>query len=169
MPEWGSWVALAVMLVGLVGTILPAVPGITLIWAALLVYGIVDRFATLTPAVFVVLTLLAATAVVSDLVFTHAASRIAGASWQAIAAGLVLGAAGFVLGFFVGGIGAVPAGVIGTLVGIVGVEYVHRRNLAEAIRAGGGWLAGCLASRLVQFMIGLVMIGVFVWRTGVAG
>jgi uncharacterized protein YqgC (DUF456 family) len=157
------------MLVGLAGTVLPALPGITLIWGALLVYGIVDRFATLTPAVFIVLTLLAAIAVVSDLVFTHAASRIAGASWQAIAAGLMLGAAGFVLGFFVGGIGSVPAGIIGTLIGIVGVEYLRRRNLREAVRAGGGWLAGCLASRAVQFVIGLVIIGVFVWQTGFAG
>ena len=33
MPELPFWIALAAMLVGLAGTILPAVPGIGLIWA----------------------------------------------------------------------------------------------------------------------------------------
>ena len=44
MPELPFWIALAAMLIGLAGTILPAVPGIGLIWAAALVYAIVERF-----------------------------------------------------------------------------------------------------------------------------
>jgi uncharacterized protein len=169
MPEWGIYVALAVMLVGLAGTILPAVPGVALIWAALIVFAIVDGFKTLSVPVVVVLTVLAVIAIVSDLVFTQVASKIAGASWQAIAAGMILGVIGFLLGLFVGGIGAVPAGLIGTLTGILVVEYLHRRDWAEALKAGGGWLAGCLASKIVQFVIGLLMIGVFVWRAGMIG
>jgi len=169
MPDWGIYVALAVMLVGLVGTILPAVPGVALIWATVIVFVIIDGFKTLSAPVVVVLSLLAIIAIVADLVFTQVASKIAGASWQAIAAGMVLGIVGFLLGFFVGGIGSVPAGLIGTLVGILVVEYLHRHDWVEALKAGGGWLAGCLASKIVQFIIGLLMIGVFVWRTGMIG
>jgi uncharacterized protein YqgC (DUF456 family) len=70
---------------------------------------------------------------------------------------------------FVGGIGALPAAVAGTLVGILVVEYQHRKDWADALKAGGGWLAGCIASRVLQFVLGIVMIGIFVWRAGFIG
>ena len=56
MPELPFWIALAAMLIGLAGTILPAVPGIGLIWGAALVYAIIERFATIDPLTFAVLT-----------------------------------------------------------------------------------------------------------------
>jgi uncharacterized protein len=163
-PNWPFWIALIVMLVGLAGTILPALPGIGLIWIAALVYAIVERFATIDPLTFAVLTLLAAVGISSDLILSQAGSRLAGASWQAIAAGFALGAVAFVLALIFGGIGALPAAIIGTLAGILLVEYRRRRNWREALKAGGGWLAGCLASRAVQFIIAVLMIAIFVWQ-----
>ena len=163
------WIALAAMLVGLAGTVLPALPGIGLIWLAALVYAIYERFATLDPLAFTALTLLAVIGIGSDILFSQAGSRLAGASWQAIAAGMVLGAAGFVLALIVGGIGALPAAVIGTLAGILLVEYRRRRNWREALKAGGGWLAGCLASKVVQVSIAVLMIAIFVWQAGLRG
>ena len=49
------------------------------------------------------------------------------------------------------------------------MEYLNRKNLRDAIRAGGGWLAGCLASRLAQFLIALAMVVIFVWQVGFSG
>jgi uncharacterized protein YqgC (DUF456 family) len=163
-PNWPFWIALIVMLVGLAGTILPAVPGIGLIWITVLVYAIVERFMTIGPVTFAVLTLLAAVGVGADLILSHAGSRLAGASWQAIGVGLALGAAAFVLALIFGGIGTVPAAIIGTLAGITVVEYRRRRDWGEALRASGGWLAGCLASRAVQFILAALMIAIFVWQ-----
>ena len=160
------WLALLAMLVGLAGTVLPALPGVALIWLAALIYGIADGFTTLTPLAFVALTILGLLGVVADFVLSQAGSRIAGASWQALAAGVVLGAVGFVLGLFIGGIGAVPLAFIGTLAGILAVEYRHRKDWGEALKAGGGWLAGCLISRVVEFGIGVLMGGLFVWQVG---
>jgi len=108
--------------------------------------------------------LLAAVGIGSDLILSQAGSRLAGASWQAIATGLALGAAAFVLAFIFGGIGALPAAIIGTLAGIVLVEFRRQRSWREALKAGGGWLAGCLASRAVQFIIAVLMIAIFVWQ-----
>jgi len=163
-PDWAFWIALIVMLIGLAGTILPAVPGIGLIWIAALVYGIVERFATIDPLTFAVLTLLAAVGIGSDLLLSHAGSKLAGASWQALIAGFVLGAAAFVLALIFGGIGALPAAIIGTVTGIVLIEFRRQRSWREALKAGGGWLVGCLASRAVQFVIALMMIAIFVWQ-----
>ncbi len=169
MENLPFWVALLVMLIGLAGTVLPGLPGVGFIWLAALVYGFVEGFATMTPWVLVVLGVLAAIGMVADFVLTQAATKMAGASWQAIAAGSVLGIVGFLLGLFVGGIGALPAAVIGTLVGILVVEFQHRKDWADALRAGGGWLAGCIASRALQLVLGVVMIGIFVWRAGFIG
>ncbi len=162
--NWSFWAALVVMLIGLAGTILPVLPGIGLIWAAALVYAILERFATIDPWTFSGLTLLAALGIGSDLLLGQAGSKLAGASWQAIAAGIALGMVGFVLALATGGIGTLPATIIGTLLGILLVEYRRRRNWREAIRAGGGWLVGCLASRAVQFFIAILMVALFIWQ-----
>ncbi len=163
------WLALVAMLVGLAGTVLPALPGIALIWIAALIYAIAEGFTTVTPLAFAALTVLAATGLASDLVLTNAATKVSGASWQATLGGVIGGVVGFVLGFFVGAIGAAPGGIIGALAGVIGVEYHHRKNLRDAVRAGGGWLAGCLASRAVQFVIAFVMVVLFVWQAGFRG
>ena len=100
----------------------------------------------------------------SDLLLSHAGSKLAGASWRAIVTGLVLGAVAFVLALVFGGIGALPAAIIGTVTGIVLVEFRRQRSWREALKAGGGWLVGCLASRAVQFVIAVIMIAIFVWQ-----
>src|SRR5690606_27868967 len=101
-----------------------------------------------------------------DFFLTQAATRVSGASQKAALAGVVGGIIGFVLGSFIGGVGAAPGGIIGALGGVVAVEYLNRKNLRDAIRAGGGWLAGCLASRVAQFLIALAMVVIFVWQAG---
>lgn len=166
MSELPFWIALAAMLIGLAGTVLPALPGVGLIWIAALIYAIADGFAQLTPVGFGAITLLAVAGLASDFLLTQAGSRVAGASWQALAAGVALGAVGFLFGLFVGGIGAVPMGIIGTLLGIFIVEYRHRQDWVEALKAGGGWLAGCVVSRGLQLLLALVMVVIFVWQAG---
>ncbi len=164
MSSLPFWIALIAMLVGLAGTVLPALPGVGLIWFAALIYAVADGFTNLTPLGFGAITLLAALGIAADFLLTQAGSRMAGASWQALAAGILLGALGFLFGLFVGGIGAVPTAILGTLLGIFIVEYRRRRDWAEALKAGGGWLAGCLASRGLQFLLALGMIAIFVWQ-----
>lgn len=163
------WLALIAMVVGLAGTVLPALPGIALIWIAAAIYAFAEGFATFTPLAFGVMTILAVIGLVSDFFLTQAATRISGASQKAALAGVAGGIIGFVLGSFIGGIGAAPGGIIGALGGVVAVEYLDRKNLRDAMRAGGGWLAGCLASRLAQFLIALAMVVIFVWQAGFNG
>ena len=158
------WIALVAMLVGLAGTVLPALPGIALVWIAALIYGIATHFSTLPPLAFAVITVLAAVGLTADFFMTQAATRFTGASWQATAAGVIGGVIGMLVGFFAAGIGIGVGGIIGALIGVVGVEYVHRKDLRAALKAGTGWLAGCLASRGVQFLIALLMIAIFAWQ-----
>jgi uncharacterized protein YqgC (DUF456 family) len=169
LPDWTFFLALFVMLVGLAGTVLPGVPGLGLIWLVALIYAIAERFASVDPITFAALTLLAALGMGADYLLGLAVGRMAGASWQALAAGMAGGAVGFVLGLFVGGVGAVPAGLIGTLVGIIAVEYRRRQDLWGATKVSGGWLVGCLIGRGLQLAVGLVMIALFAWQAGWRG
>ncbi len=164
LPQWAFWLTVGVMVIGLIGTLIPVLPGVELIWLAALVYAMAERFATIDPLTFAVLTALAAIGVTANIWASHLGSRLGGASWQALLAGLGLGAVGFVIGLFVGGIGAVPGGLIGALVGVLLVEYHRRRDWREAARAGTGWLAGCLLSSLIQTVLGGMMILLFLWQ-----
>lgn len=160
------WLALIVMLIGLAGTVLPALPGIALIWITSLVYAIATRFGMLPPVAFAAITILAAIGLTADFFLTQAATRVSGASWAATIAGVIGGIVGMVVGFFFAGIGIGVGGILGALAGVIGVEYVHRKDLRAAVKAGGGWLAGCLASRAMQFLIALAMILIFAWQAG---
>lgn len=164
LPMWAFWVALGVMLVGLVGVILPVVPGVGLIWIAALVYAIAEGFATVDPITFAVLTVLAAAGLTADIWVSHTGGKLGGASWKALLAGLGLGGVGFLLGLVLGGVGAVPGGIIGALVGVLLVEYLERKDWKEAARAGVGWAVGCLLSGAVQLVVGLAMILIFIWQ-----
>jgi len=150
--------------VGLVGTLIPALPGIELIWLAALVYAVAERFATIDPLTFAALTALAAIGITANIWASHLGSRLGGASWQALLAGLGLGALGFIIGLFVGGVGAVPGGLIGALAGVLLMEYRRRKDWRGAARAGTGWLVGCLLSGFIQMAVGIVMILIFVWQ-----
>ena len=164
LPMWVLWVALGVMLIGLLGVILPGVPGVGLIWIVALVYAVAEHFATIDPLTFAVMTVLAAVGVTADLWAGHVGGKVAGASWQALLAGMVLGIVGFLVGLLVGGVGAVPGGAIGALAGIVLVEYWQHRDWKEAAQVSAGWAAGCLISGLVQLLTSLVLIVLFVWQ-----
>lgn len=164
LPKWTFWLTLAVMGLGLVGALIPVLPGIELIWIAALIYAVAERFITIDPLTFAALTILAAVGITANIWASHLGSKLGGASWQALLAGLGLGALGFVIGLIVGGIGALPAGLIGALGGILLVEYHRRRDWKETASAGTGWLVGCLLSCVVQFILGLAMVLLFVWQ-----
>jgi uncharacterized protein YqgC (DUF456 family) len=152
------------MAIGLLGVLLPAVPGVGLIWITSLIYAIAEGFATIDPITFIFLTILAAVGVTSDIWVSQTGGKVAGASWQALLASIGLGLVGTIIGFFFGGIGAVPGGIIGALVGIILVEYWYRQDWREATRAGFGVAVGCLLSGAVQFFVSVVMILLFIWQ-----
>ena len=68
------------MAVGLVGTIFPILPGLMLIWAAALVYGLVGGFGGVGIAAMVVITVLSIAGVAAGVVIPNKAAGTAGAS-----------------------------------------------------------------------------------------
>ncbi len=165
------WVLVAVMLVGVVGAVVPGLPGPSLILGAILVWCLVTKFAIpLLPLglIFVVLILSAA---VEWLGTYWGAQQVGASRWSQM--GLL---AGMAVGFF-GLLPALPLGgpiagiLIGGLLGGFLGEFLYQRNLplAERLkRAGKVSLAiglGALIGNLVEFVLAIGAVGLFIWST----
>jgi uncharacterized protein YqgC (DUF456 family) len=161
---WAFWLALALMIVGLLGIILPVLPGLLLIWLVALIYAIAEGFTTIDSITLVVLTILGAIGYTAHLWMSQLGAKAGGASFRSVLAGTVLGIIGALIGLLGLGVGAVPGGIIGALLGVFLAEWYQRRDWREALKAGGGWLAGCILSEGVQFVIAALMILIFVWQ-----
>jgi uncharacterized protein YqgC (DUF456 family) len=145
-----------IMLVGVAGVVLPVIPDVWLIWLAALGYGAVAGFSGWPGGVaMVVLTVLAALGTAIDLALGHAAAKRGGASWQGIAASIVLGLVGL---FFYPPLGP----IVGALLGLFLVEYlIGGRNARHAWTAVKSYALGSGLSILLRLTIAIVMIGVW--------
>lgn len=164
LPMWAFWVALTGMVIGMVGTLVPVIPGVALIWLVALVYAICERFATIDPITFTALTLLAGAGLTSDLWVSQAGARVGGTSLRSSLIGLGGGVLGGLIGAIFFGVGAVPGAIIGSLLAIFLSELQKRQDWRQALASGGSWLLGCALSGVAQFMIAILMIGIFVWQ-----
>ena len=156
--------ALFLMLVGLVGVVLPVVPGLILIWLGALGFAVVEQFARIDPITFVFLTLLAISGISADVWMTRLGAQMGGASTRAQLMGTLTGIVGAALFFVFGGISAGLGALLGSVVGVFGYEYLRTRAWGPALKSGAGWLVGWLASTLVQLIIGGGMIVIFLWQ-----
>jgi uncharacterized protein len=147
-------IALLVMLAGLVGVLMPAIPGIPLIWLAILGYGFVDRFRAIGPT-FLVVTL--ALVVLSQMAEYYAKAWGA-KKYGAGRAGMWGAVIGSIIGLFFMPIGLLAGPFLGALV----AELLAGRSANEALRAGWGGLVGVLGSVAVNFVLALTLIIAFV-------
>lgn len=114
-----------VMVVGVAGTVVPLIPGLGLVAAAALGYGLAEGFGTVGVAAMVVIVALEAAGTAAGAVLPGRAASRTGAARSSVA----LGALGAVLSFFVIPIVGLPLG------GAAGI-YV-----GERLRTGDGTLA----------------------------
>lgn len=180
------WITLAAMFVGLLGSVLPGLPGVTLIFLSALVYAFSTGFEVVGALVLVILFVFAVLAFIADFVATSYGARRFGASNWGTVGGAVGGILGAVIGIFFFGIGSLFGLVLGTIGGVFLGEYLHRtrrapqgdgpqvggpQNAAPAQpsgdwrqvgRATGGVLIGLLASTVAQGLLGLAGVAIFV-------
>lgn len=165
---------LLLMVVGLLGSVLPGLPGVTLIFLSALVYAALTDFHTVGATILVVLFVFAAIALVADFVATSYGARRFGASNWGTAGGAIGGIAGALVGLLFLGIGSLFGLILGTIAGVFLGEYLKRRRQGQqetgstrsdwrrATHAAGGVLVGYLASAGIQGLLGLASVIVFV-------
>lgn len=149
-----SGLVLVVLLVGLAGTLIPILPGILLMWAATVGYGFAVGFGGVAIVVIAITTVLSIVAVALGFALPKRAADASGASSQS----QWFAALGAVIGFFVIPVVGV---VIGALVGIAASEYGRTNDWEMTKRSTIGVAKGFGISALAQFVIGFLML--LVW------
>jgi uncharacterized protein len=162
------WVLVAVMVVGIIGAIVPGIPGVSLILASVVIWGAIKGFATVTIALPVAIVVFVASLGI-DFLATYWGAKKAGAShWGQIGSliGFVVGILGFLPTIPIGGpIGIILGILLGPLLGAIVGEYLYRRNAMVAIKAGLGIVVGSLLGNLFQGILALATVAVFVFTT----
>ncbi len=175
-PEAGTFLVLTLvaMLVGLAGSVLPGLPGVTLIFLSAAVYAFLTDFAFVGVPVLLILFVFAAAAFVADFVATSYGARRFGASNWGTVGGALGGLVGALAGLLFAGIGSIFGLVFGTIGGIFLGEYLRRRRRGgsergniggdwrRTTRAAGGVFVGFIASAVAQGVLGLLSVLVFV-------
>lgn len=150
--------AALVVIAGLAGTVVPALPGVPLVFAGLFLGAWINGFEAVGWAMIGVLALLTMVAVVVDFVASAAGARYLGASSRAFWGAT----AGAVAGIFFG----IPGMLLGPFIGAVLGELSAGRDLVRSGRAGvGAWL-GMVVATAVKLAIAFLMIGLFLFRFG---
>lgn len=146
--------SLGLIVVGLAGTVLPALPGTALVLAGIVLGAWIDDFSRVGGITLAVVTVLAVLAWVLDYVAGLLGARRAGASPQALAGAV----AGTVAGLFMGLVGVLFLPLVGAAVG----EYLARRDHGQAVKVGVATWLGLLAGMLAKVVIAFVMVGIFI-------
>ena len=140
--------------VGLIGTVLPVIPGTTIILAAAIIHrmmlGAEKSIGWRSIAILLLLTL---ATYALDFLSGYVGAKYFGATkW---------GMFGAVIGALVGIVFGIIGLFIGPVIGAITGEFIAGKRLIDAGRAGWGSLLGNLGGIIGKLVIALVMIAIF--------
>ena len=141
------------IVVGLAGTVLPAIPGIAFVFAGLFVAAWAEQFTRVGVVGLVVIGILAALAFAADFVASLLGAKRVGASPMALAGAAI----GGLVGIFMG----IPGMLLGPFVGAFAGELLARGRIVQAGKVGLGTWLGLLAAAVAKVVIAFLMIGTF--------
>jgi uncharacterized protein YqgC (DUF456 family) len=147
-------VAVAMIVVGLVGTVLPVLPGIALIFGGIALAAWIEGFARISLWTVIALGALAALSFIVDYLAAAMGAKRAGASRLAVL-GAVIGA---VVGIFAGLVGVLFLPFVGAVAG----EFVAQRDFMRAGRVGIATWIGLAVGTAIKVAIAFTMVGVFI-------
>lgn len=155
MPDAVWWVLSAVLIVvGLAGTILPALPGTLLVLGGIVLGAWIDDFTVVGPWAVGTVTVMAVLAWALDYVAGLLGAKRAGASREAL-----FGAAiGTVVGLFMGLVGVLFMPLVGAAAG----EYIAQRDQGRAVQVGVSTWIGLMIGLLAKVVLAFMMVGVFI-------
>ena len=149
------WTLVVVLIVaGVAGTILPALPGAMLVFAGILLGAWIDHFDRVSITIVVICGVLTLLAWATDYAAAMLGAKRAGASRLA-----VIGAAiGTVAGVFTGLVGLIFMPLVGAAIG----ELIAVRNATRAAQVGLSTWIGLLLGTLAKVVLTFMMVGIFI-------
>lgn len=149
---WG--LAFVLIAAGVIGTLVPILPGAAIVFIGMLLAAWLDGFARVGPFVLVALGAITALVYVIDFAGGSFGAKTLGASRRAVW-GAFFGA---LVGIFFGFAGI----LLGPFVGAVLGEYSVRRNLSAAGKAGAGTWFGLALAAAAKIALVFAMLALFV-------
>jgi uncharacterized protein YqgC (DUF456 family) len=165
------WLLVLVMLIGVIGAVVPALPGITLVLGAMVIWGLVAGFKGIALALGVAIVALILSFAIDYLAGVLGAQRAGASRWGQI---------GAIIGMFLGLFGLLPflptgipllGLVLGTVLGAFIGEFLHRGNLKiaprirQSLKVGIAIVVGTLVGNILQGILALVSTIVFLVTT----
>lgn len=153
----GLSVTLVVMLIGLVGSVVPVLPGTPVVLIAAIGHRLYFGDASVSNLFLVALLVMTGLSLLLDFLASVIGAKKFGATWR--------GMVGAVLGGIVGLFFALPGIVAGPFVGAMLLEMSGGKEFKVALRAGTGAVLGLLLGTVAKFGICVVMIALFATNT----
>jgi uncharacterized protein YqgC (DUF456 family) len=139
---------------GLAGIILPALPGTPLVFVGLLVAAWAEGFEKVGWFPLTLLGILTVVSVVVEFLATTMGAKKVGATWKGMAGAAI----GTIAGMFFG----IPGLLLGPFVGAVLGEYISQRDWNRAGKVGLGTWLGLIFGTAAKIAVAFAMLGVFV-------
>jgi uncharacterized protein len=155
-PVWWWVLAVALIIVGVIGTFLPVLPGAAVLFGGMLLAAWIDNFQRIGWITLIILGVLTVLIFVIDIVAALFGAKRVGASRLALAGAAV----GTIVGMFFGIAGILIVPFIGAVIG----ELIATAQIEQAARVGLGTWLGMAAGALAKMVVVLAMLGVFVTR-----
>jgi len=140
--------------VGILGTVVPVLPGAILIYVGMVSYGFMTDFSTLDVNFFLIQALVLLLIFAVDFIASVVGTQRFGGSKQAIWGAAI----GTVLGIIFFG----PLGIVtGPFLGAVAAELLRGESLNLAVRVGFGTIVGFLGGTFLKICAEIIMITYF--------
>ncbi|WP_114241302.1 DUF456 domain-containing protein [Dyella sp. C9] len=152
--------AAVLIVAGLVGNILPALPGIPMIFGGIWLAAAVDQYRHLGVWWLVVIGALGTVGILVDFVAGTLGAKRVGASPLALTGA----ALGTLVGMFLG----IPGLLLGPFVGALLGELASGTSVLRSAHVGAATWVGLLVGTLVKLVLSFMMIGLFAfaWLVG---
>jgi len=146
------------VLAGVIGTLMPFVPGTSIILAGAVLHAFMTGFDPITGKDLVILLILTLTGGIGQYVITGVGAKTMGSTKY--------GAIGAIVGFVVGLILPIPAGAfIGTFAGAFLAEmFISVKSFRECMKSGLGATLSAFFSLFFEFIIALVMVFIIAFK-----
>jgi len=146
-------IAAALILTGLVGAVVPALPGIPLIFAGIWLIARIDQYRHLGPWWLAGIALVGAVGLTIDLLAGALGARRSGASRRAIWGALL----GTLVGLFFG----LPGLLLGPFFGAVLGELAAGSSILRSTHVGASAWIGLIFGTLTKLVASLIMVALF--------
>lgn len=153
----GISLTLIVMLIGLIGSVVPVLPGTPVVLIAAICHRLYFGEASVSNPFLAVLLVLTGLSLLLDFLASTLGAKKFGATWR--------GMIGALLGGIIGLFFALPGIILGPFLGAMLFEMIGGKEFKVAAKAGAGAVVGLLLGVIGKFAICVMMIGLFATNT----